>query len=100
MQKSVIEYLLSTATKYPKKVAVHDAREEITFQQLLDFAFVIADELKAHDVWKQPVGVYIAKSCKLVEAFAGISMSGNFYVPLDTKSPDSRINSILESLES
>jgi len=32
----------------------------------------------------------------MVSAFAGINMSGNFYVPLDTKSPLERIKNILE----
>ena len=35
----------------------------------------------------------------MVKAFAGINMSGNFYVPLDTKSPNNRILSILQVLE-
>ena len=35
----------------------------------------------------------------MVESFAGINMCGNFYAPLDTKSPDSRVASILSTLE-
>ena len=35
----------------------------------------------------------------MVETFAGINMCGCFYVPLDTKSPDSRVSSILTTLE-
>ena len=36
----------------------------------------------------------------MIESFAGINMSGNFYVPLDTKSPVSRVSSIIKTLES
>ena len=36
----------------------------------------------------------------MVEAFAGINMSGNFYVPLDVKSPNTRIEAIITTLES
>ena len=100
MQKSVIEYLVATTAKYPQKTAVQDASCSITFAELLRSAFVIADEIKAKGVWKSPIGVYIPKGCRMVQAFAGINMSGNFYVPLDTKSPDSRILSILNVLES
>lgn len=32
-------------------------------------------------------------------AFAALSMSGNFYVPLDTKSPSSRVESIITVLD-
>lgn len=100
MQKSVIEYLVKTAAQYPQKAAVQDADGKITFSELLHSAFVVADEINKRDVWRQPIGVYIPKGCKMVQAFAGINMSGNFYVPLDTKSPDSRVLSILSVLES
>lgn len=100
MQKSVIEYLVVTAAKYPQKNAVQDSTGSITFSELLRSAYVIADEIKAKGVWKSPIGVYIPKGCHMVQAFAGINMSANFYVPLDTKSPDTRILSILNVLES
>ena len=100
MQKSVIEYLVATAAKYPEKIAVQDSIGSITFTELLRSAYVIADEINARGLWKSPVGVYIPKGCLMVQAFAGINMSGNFYVPLDTKSPETRILSILNVLES
>lgn len=100
MHKSVIEYLATSAAKYPQKNAVQDANGSVTFSELLRSAFVIADEIKSKGVWKSPVGVYIPKGCRMVQAFAGINMSGNFYAPLDTKSPDTRILSILNVLES
>jgi amino acid adenylation domain-containing protein len=100
MQKSVIEYLVSTAAKFPEKTAVRDANKSITFSELLSSAYAIADAIIAKGLWKSPVGVYIPKGCTMVQSFAGISMSGNFYVPLDTKSPDTRILSILNVLES
>lgn len=100
MQKSVIEYLVNSAAKHPQKIAVQDSTGSITFTELLRSAFVIADIVKAQGLWKSPIGVYIPKGCHMVQAFAGINMSGNFYVPLDTKSPDTRIQSILKVLES
>ena len=100
MQKSVIEYLVATAEKFPQKNAVQDSTGSITFVELLRSAYVIADVIKEKNVWKSPIGVYIPKGCHMVQAFAGINMSGNFYVPLDTKSPDTRILSILNVLES
>lgn len=100
MQKSVIEYLVNSAAKYPQKSAVQDSTGCITFSELLRSAFVIADVIKVQGLWRSPIGVYIPKGCHMVQAFAGINMSGNFYVPLDTKSPDTRIQSILKVLES
>ena len=99
MQKSVIEYLNRTALGYPEKVAVHDAEGEITFAQLLENAKRLAAALRECVEVRQPVGVYIPKGCKMVTSFAAINMSADFYVPLDTKSPVARVESILNTLE-
>ena len=99
MQKSVIEYLVRTAKRLPEKTALVDDQGSVSFAELLRSAFVIADALHETKVSRSPVGVYIPKSARMIQAFAGINMSGNFYVPLDTKSPDSRVSSILTTLE-
>ena len=100
MQKSVIEYLERTANTYPNKDAVQDSEMKITFSELWDAAKRISNAITTIGVTKNsPIGVYIPKGCKMVESFAGINMCGCFYVPLDTKSPDSRVSSILTTLE-
>lgn len=99
MQKSVIEYLERTVCSFPNKEAVHDAEMSITFSELWDSAKRISNALAAEGVVKNsPIGVYLPKGCKMVESFAGINMCGCFYVPLDTKSPDARVSSILTTL--
>lgn len=100
MKKSVIEYLERTVNSFPNKEAVQDSEMKITFSELWDVARSISNAIKAIGIQKNnPIGVYIPKGCKMVESFAGINMCGCFYVPLDTKSPDSRVNSILTTLE-
>ena len=100
MQKSVIEYLEKTVKAYPQKDAVQDSEMRITFSDLWDAAKRISNAVVAEGVVKNsPIGVYIPKGCKMVESFAGINMCGCFYVPLDTKSPDARLSSILTTLE-
>lgn len=101
MQKSVIEYLSATVERFPEKIAVRDAEMSITFNELWSKAQKISSVLVDTNIGRNnPVGVYIPKGCKMIEAFAGINMSGNFYVPLDTKSPASRVGSIISTLES
>ena len=99
MQKNVIEYLLRTAETYPQKIAVQDSVKEITFAQLLERAHILASKVRQYGIMNSPVGVYIPKGCDAVTAFAALSMSGNFYVPLDTKSPSSRVESIITVLD-
>ena len=101
MQKSVIEYLERTVSSYPDKVAVQDSEGSITFSELWDAARRISNAIAIGEgiTRNNPIGVYIPKGCRMVESFVGINMCGNFYAPLDTKSPDSRVISILTTLE-
>lgn len=99
MQKNVIEYLEKTTKTFPDKKAICDAEMSITFGELWTNANRLAAAIYARDLKNSPLGVFIAKGCKMVEAFAAISLSGNFYVPLDTKSPDMRVLSILTTLD-
>lgn len=99
MKNSVIAYFENTVSLFPEKIAVKDNEGCITFSELKVAGKVIASVLCRSNIFKKPVGVYIPKGCKAIEAFCGISYSGNFYVPLDTKSPATRIESILTVLE-
>lgn len=100
MQKSVIEYLQKTVERFPEKTAIKDIEQSITFAELWVNAQKVSCALQKEVGLNNPVGVYIPKGCKMVTAFAGINMSGNFYVPLDTKSPETRVDSIIQTLES
>ena len=97
MQKSVIEYLQKTVKTFPDKVAVQDAESSMTFSDLWRRALSIAQMFSNSK--NTPIGVYLPKCCKMIESISGISMSGNFYVPLDIKSPINRVSSILNTLQ-
>ena len=85
MQKSVIEYLLATVSRFPNKTAVKDSEMSITFGDLRHNSQKISSTLVNTTIGlNNPIGVYIPKGCKMIESIAGINMSGNFKVPLDT----------------
>jgi len=100
MQINVTQYLDQTAKLYPDKIAVDDLQHTLTFQQLQFEALGIAGSILKYHIQNHPIPVYMPKGCDMVVSFAAINYSGNFYVPVDTKSPDSRIKSIFESLQS
>lgn len=97
--KNVIDYLQKTVSFFPEKIAVKEQNQAITFKQLWLDACCIS--LSINKIGGgQPIAVYLPKGCSMITAFAGINMSGNFYVPLDTKSPYERVSKILDTLES
>lgn len=97
---SVLDILEETAARYPDKAAFIDDRETYTYGQLMDNARSFGSGLlqalcgETH----RPVMLFMDKSVKCVAAMLGTLYSGNFYVPMDVKTPIERLNSILETL--
>jgi len=100
MQINVTHYLDRTAKRYPDKIAVDDTQKTLTFKQLQSQALRIAGCIAEDRLENHPIAVFMQKGCDMVMSFAAVNYSGNFYVPIDTKSPDSRIKSIFDSLQS
>jgi len=100
MQINVTQYLDRTAERFPYKIAVDDTKKTLTFGQVRQQAQTLAEMIIKQGLQNSPIAVYMQKGCDMVLGFAGINYSGNFYVPIDTKSPESRIKSVLDSLQS
>jgi len=99
MQINVTQYLDTTASKFPDKIAVDDLQKSYTFLQLQQAAQQLACKIIDKKIINSPIPVFLPKSSDAVMAFAAVNYSGNFYVPVDTKSPDSRTKSIFDSLQ-
>lgn len=99
MIRVVTDYLENTVKQFPNKVAFTDENREITFSQLRDEARHIATELINRGYFKQPVAIYLDKKVEVVAAFEGVTYSGNFYSPIDTKMPSERIEKIMGKLQ-
>ena len=98
MIRNVLEYLEASAQKYPDKTAVADDKNAMTYSQLHLAAYNIAADLIEYTDCRQPVLVYMGKSCNTLAAFMGIVIAGCFYVCLDTSQPQERINAIIKRL--
>lgn len=101
MKKNVLDYLKLSAEKHPEKIGFCDQDEHVTFHDMNMRAQKIATQIihKKPEAGKKPVAVYVDKSVASLCAFFGIVYSGNFYVPLDVKSPMNRVEKILEVLQ-
>lgn len=96
---NLIDYLKETVNKYPNKIAVNDNVKIVSFLELDDISDKIASAIcSKNNILRAPIAVFLPKSSWAVISFVGIFKSGNFYVPLDTKSPIDRISKILHTL--
>lgn len=94
----VTDYLDLSAKKYPDKVAFADSAREITFSEVKSESQKIAALLAKKKLFKKPVVIYLDKSVEVLVSFMGAAYSGNFYTPIDTGMPSSRIEKIMETL--
>lgn len=100
MVTNVTEWLDDTAQRFGGKIAICDKEGAMTFADIRDKAFGIADEIIRMGIGhNRPVVVFLEKSAKVLISFMGIAYSRNFYSPVDIDMPDVRIEKILEILE-
>lgn len=101
MRKNVIEYLQKAVENCPEKIGFCDIDGSLTFYQMDQRAKKIAIQIIhiLNQTKNRPVVVYMDKGKECLSAFFGVVYSGNFYVPIDVKSPMERVLKIFDVLE-
>lgn len=95
----ILEYLEKSAERNPNKIAFSDIYGACTYQELLQRAKKIGSVITEKVQMEQPIGVFMEKSVDAIAAFLGIVYAGCFYVMLDIKQPEQRLEQIIRTLE-
>ena len=101
MIDNVLQYLEESEKRVPDKAALEDEFEKLTYREYAASARKIGTCIaqKTGGQTGTPVAVLIDRNIWSVCAFMGVVYSGNFYVPIDTEMPESRIDLILSTLQ-
>jgi amino acid adenylation domain-containing protein len=101
MLLNIIDYIEKRSLqKFAEKTAVIDGDKETSFVNLVQAAKLLAIEIiSIKDFVNKPIAVFLPKSTESVIANLAITYSGNIYMNLDIKNPDSRIKNILEKIQ-
>lgn len=98
MINTCIKYLENSVRLHPHKTAIIDGDERITFLELKSNALKISSLIDS-DFYNQPIAVFLPKSISAIECFLASLYSGNFYTPIDVKSPIERLKTICDNLK-
>jgi len=98
MRNTSIEFIYKTVVKYPDNICIEDDQDFLNFHQFFSRAYSIASVLRHSNTINRPIIVYLPKSLAAVVSFAGVLLSGNFYVPVDIKSPQQRLEKIVDNI--
>lgn len=100
MKTNLVEYFKETVLKFPNKIALNDNLNQFTFSETDKISDRLALEILGSDFGqRKPVAVLLGKGNSSVISFLSIVKSGNFYIPVDVKSPIERVSKILETLQ-
>ena len=99
MKYTVLDYLEATANKYPNKIAFADTTNRITWQELVNSAKEKSAIISKYFSAGSAVPIMIEKIVKTVEYFFAALYAGCFYSYFDATFPDSRLNSMVDTLK-
>lgn len=99
MKNNLTEYFANTVHNFPDKIAIDDNEAIVLFCELDDITNKIANAIISRNtISRKPIAVFLQKNRWSVASYIAIVKTGNFYVPLDIKSPMERILKILNNL--
>lgn len=92
------EYIDHAMSQWPEKTAYGDKNRSINFREVREESYKVASTILKKGYHHEPIAVYLDKSVECVTSFFGVACSGNFYTPLDTQMPLSRVEKIMNTL--
>lgn len=94
-----MDYLDQSAIRYSERMAFEDADRRLTYVELQQAAYHVADYLIRKQAVHKPVAIFMEKNVACIASFFGTAYSGNFYTMLDVTAPVQRVRNILQNLE-
>ncbi len=96
---TILEYIEKTALLHPSNIAIDDGAE-LTYADFRNSYSAVGTHIlqKYPEASNRAVVVFLPKSAASVVAFMGALASGNAYVPVDYKTPVTRLMVMLEKL--
>lgn len=98
MRRNILSYLEDTVERLPHKLAFSDTKNTLTFQELHEQAQAVGTYVANCGIYGKPIVIFMEKKPVTLAAFFGTVYSGNYYVPIDSEMPKSRIDLIFQSL--
>ncbi len=99
MKYTILDYLESTASNFPDKTAFADVQTSVNWKDFVEKTKALSTVISKYFNTGFAVPVMIDKSVRTLECFFAALYAGCFYSYFDATFPDSRLNSMIETLE-
>ncbi len=95
--KTLSEVFGEMVKRYPERIAVFQKNRSLTYWEFDELSEEISNLLKMKGLKKQvPVGILLDRSLELTAAVIGVLKAGCICIPLDTRYPQKRVETILK----
>ncbi|GAA0740359.1 amino acid adenylation domain-containing protein [Gaetbulibacter jejuensis] len=85
------------ALKYPNKIALSTATQQISYLTLNNFSNKIAHVLRKNEVGLNSlVGIFMERIPEMIYSVLGVLKSGGAYTPIEINQPEARIEKLLQ----
>ncbi|KAI9903492.1 hypothetical protein N3K66_000021 [Trichothecium roseum] len=99
-ESSIVDIFRQQTAAHPNRLAAKDDSGQMTYEQLDQNSNLIARWLKSRSYEDEKlIGVYSGRTCQTIAAFLGILKANMAYVPLDTRSPVGRVETIVSAIQ-
>lgn len=97
---TILDYLVDNYRHRPNNTAIIEEDESITYKELYKNSILLGESISEILEGKRrvPIVLFMDKSIIHIIGMYGTLFSGNFYVPIDIKTPLDRFESILNTL--
>ena len=99
LNKTIVDLFEEQVEKSPNNIAIVFKDEKLTYKELNEKANAIAKEISIKKISNKNICIILDKSIQMIISMLGILKSGNCYVPIDSKYPDSRIELIIKETD-
>ncbi len=96
-RQSIGDYLFKAISKYPNLIAIKIGERSISYQELNESAFQVAEMIFEANILNETIGVVGQRSASSYFGILGILYSGCNYTPLNTKYSKERLLKIMTS---
>lgn len=95
--KPILDFIQHAVHQYPQNIAIQQNEKSLTYQQVWEQAYLIAQVLKKEtSLW---VAVKVNKCVEVLPALLGCWMAGKGYVPIHPTYPTERVQFILSDCQ-
>ncbi len=101
MRINLLEYFFEMLNREPLRFAVIDKERKFTFDKVNKMSNALLEHIETavDGVIRKPIAVFLPKCAESVISDIAIIKSGNAYMNLDIKTPDTRIKAILDLIK-